>query len=113
MKVIRSSTVVSFLQLKGWEILPGNHWYIRCKAPEELGLRENQIVKVPLDRFQGAPFFTESMDVILQIISVAYQKPIPFYRSLFSLPLSKINEQMVQKDAISKETMELITTLSA
>ena len=109
MSTIQASTVVTFLQMKGWEVIHNEEmWYINCKAPNELGLEINQVIQIPLNRYQEAPFFKESMDVVLQIISLVYGKPILFYRQLFSKNIDQFNQSIVNEEAISREAIALI-----
>ena len=109
MNTIQARTVVTFLQMKGWEVIHNEEmWSINCKAPNELGLTINQVLQIPLNRYQEAPFFKESMDVVLQIISLVYGKPTTFYRQLFSYNIEQFNQTIINEEAISKDAMALI-----
>lgn len=112
MNEIRTRTIVEFLRLKGWEISANEQWYVSCKAPEKLGLKEHNTLRIPLDRYRNAPHYEESIEVVLKVLSVAYQRPVAFYQSLFNRAIQELSRPYMEKDVISKDTLELINVQS-
>ena len=98
MKVLKSSTIVAFLEARDWKVKEKDERYLYVNPPSWMSEDETNMFHVPQETFRSKPDYSRILNTLVKSISEIYEIEVELLEKIFMLSVGEIEANIRYKN---------------